>query len=180
MKLTRSLLVVSALLAAAPAAAQQRAAGFESAPPVVLASAPVPAADTIPAAGDTTPQRTRHQHAARRGGWGVLGWAGGALVGGVVGIALYESSGSGDDEWGPVIGGFFGGMVGSTVGAGVGAAMPRYGSRCSFPHRLGNAVLGSAAGALAGVALAVASDTGEMAVVVPLGSAAGAALAVGC
>jgi hypothetical protein len=41
-------------------------------------------------------------------------------------------------------------------------------------------VLGSAAGALAGVALAVAADRGEVAVAVPLGSAAGAALAVGC
>lgn len=180
MKLTHSFLVVSALLAAAPAAAQQRAAGFESAPTLVLAAAPVLAADTIPIAGDTTPRRTRHQHAAKRGAWGVLGWAGGAVAGGVVGIALYESSGSGDDEWGSVIGGFFGGMVGSTVGAGVGAAMPRYGSRCSFRHRLGNAVLGSAAGSLASVAVAVASDTGEMAITIPLGSAAGAALAVGC
>jgi hypothetical protein len=179
MKRSPIILVAVAVFAAVPAAAQQRAGAFDSAPAVALPAFPGVTGDTIPAAADTLPRGTRHRHAVKRGGWGVLGWFAGGVAGGFVGVAVNEAVGS-DPEWGDLAGAVFGVALGSTAGSGVAAAIPRYGSRCDFGHRLGNALLGSLAGAAAGVALTTTTDQEAMSVAVPLGSAAGAALAVGC
>lgn len=111
-----------------------------------------------------------------RGGFATLGWLGGGLAGVMIGRALDTTDGEDVDLTGTVLGA----AVGTTLGSGLGAAAPRYGSRCTFGKRLANGLLGSLAGAGAGALLAGNTHSREVGIVIPIGSAAGAALAVGC
>ncbi|HSU13825.1 hypothetical protein [Longimicrobium sp.] len=174
------LLALAALAAAAPAAAQARtemrfatAPRAEVAPPALLA-------DTLPAAGDAAVRReSRGGHVAGRSAFGALGWFGGAAAGALVGMALVNSDGGGED-WEDLTGLVLGAALGSTAGSGVGAALPRYGSRCGFGKRVGNGMLGSLAGTLVAATVANATHENGAAIIIPIGSSVGAALAVGC
>jgi hypothetical protein len=121
------------------------------------------------AAADTTPI---HAVLARRAFTGVLGWIGGAAVGGYVGSQI-EPSYCGCDDPGlrEVMIGF---VFGGAIGAGIGAGAPKLQSQCTFAQRVGLGILGSAAGTVIGM---ISLTHSSRAIIVPIYSVTGATLA---
>ena len=122
------------------------------------------------APGDATPVRGA---LAIRGLTALLGWIPGAVVGGYIAANFLPHATCGCDD--PGLRETLRGLaVGGAIGAAVGAAGPNLGSRCSFTHRLGLGLLGSAVGA--GVGMLPRRD-GSRVFAVPLLSITGATLA---
>ena len=144
----------------------------------VLAVVALSIVATTPATAQTTsspPPEDTAQVRGRlltRGFTAFIGWIPGAFVGGWVASTLPRSPCSCDDPG--LKEAIAGAVVGGAFGAGLGAATPRLRSRCSFTHRFGLGLLGSAIGT--GVGMISLTD-GSRAVTVPVFSIIGAAIA---
>jgi hypothetical protein len=122
-----------------------------------------------PASGDTAPT---YNVFATRTITSLIGWFPGAIAGGFIGAHVPRSPCSCDD---PALKEFVIGVaIGGSVGAAFGAAAPRLNSHCSFAHRLGLGLLGSAVGT--GLGLIPITNKASVVITVPVFSILGAGL----
>ena len=113
-----------------------------------------------------------HAVFVRRTLTGLLGWIGGAAVGGYIGAHVDPSPCNCDDPGlRETLTGF---VFGGAIGAGLGAGGPKLNSECSWAQRVGLGILGSAVGTGIGI---VRLTDGSQAVTVPIFSIIGASLA---
>lgn len=112
-----------------------------------------------------------------RTGVGVLGWFAGAAAGAFIAVALPHHDCQCDDPGlTEAITGLF---IGSTIGAAAAAAIPSLARHCTYGTRFGRALLGSVAGTLIGLLVAIPTNQDLALIAIPVGSVSGAALAIG-
>ena len=112
-----------------------------------------------------------------RAGVGVLGWFAGAAGGAVIAVALPHHDCQCDDPGlEEAITGLF---IGSTIGAAAAAAIPSLARHCTYGTRFGRALIGSVAGTVIGVLVAIPTKQDLGWIAIPAASASGAALAIG-
>ena len=108
---------------------------------------------------------------------GLLGAGAGMLAGGFVGYHVLSHDCGGCDDPG-LSAMITGAAFGTFLGGSIAASGPRLASECSGGHRIGRGLLGGFLGAALGAGVGFASNSGAPAIVLlPVGTAAGAALA---
>lgn len=142
-----------------------------------MAQQVAPAGITPPGAAAAASDSAARYRFFKRAGVGVVGWFAGVAAGAFIASTLPRHDCHCDD---PGLNEALAGIaIGGVGGGAVGAAIPNAGATCGYGARFGRGLLGSAVGMLLGGVITLPTFAPAAIVALPLGSASGAALAIG-